>query len=276
MTDLNIVNILLRKGANPNALVAYDSLGLIKRVTPLLAAIYVGSLPIVKALIRAGAMIDYKQRFGLLRTPLQRAAERGHFDIVRYLIEQGAIIDTFPTIHGGTAMQLAAANGYVGIATLLLEHGANPNYPPPPGDGRTAFELAAEWSRIDMMLLLMRWGVQLDLKFGDPPETQYERAQKRAAANCYPASKRFVQYLYGIASRNGRAHNRDTSFDPLHGTSPSTPTASPGGFPSDAIHGMSPSTPTASPGGLSADDARTLGLCPMNDMFPSSLMDFFQ
>jgi hypothetical protein len=264
MADLNIVSILLRKGANPNALVAYEFLegprGVdpTKRVTPLLAAIYVGSLPIVKTLIEAGALIDYKQRLGLLRTPLQKAAERGHFDIVQYLIEKGAKIDTVPAPYGGTAMQLAAVNGYVGIATLLLEHGANPNYPPPPGYGRTAFELAAEWSRVDMMLLLMRWGVQLDLKFGDPPETQYDRARRLAEANGYHASKRFVHYLYGIASRNGRAQDRDTSSSPLQG--------------------MSPSTPTASPGPFSAEDARTLGLSysPMHEMFPSSLMDFAQ
>jgi ankyrin repeat protein len=206
MGDLDIVNVLLSKGANPNALVTYDRLEgkenyRMERASPLLAAIHVGNLSIVEALIRAGAMVDYKQRFGLVRTPLQRAAENGKFDIVKYLIEQGAVIDTVPASRGGTALQLAAMNGYVGIATLLLEHGANPNYPPPVSDGshgRTAFELAAEWSRIDMMLLLMRWGVQLDLEFGDPAESQYERAQRRAAKNGYPAAKRFVQYLYTL------------------------------------------------------------------------------
>jgi ankyrin repeat protein len=56
-------------------------------------------------------------------------------------------------------------NGFVGVATYLIELGVNINYPPAEGEGRTAFEAAAENGRIDMMLLLIQSGVKLHLKF---------------------------------------------------------------------------------------------------------------
>jgi ankyrin repeat protein len=201
--DPDLVQALLSHGASPNACVAHDGLKLLKhvdswipRVTPILTAIDIQSLALVKLLVENGAEIGHTRRCGTLRTPLQRASEIGNFDIVRYLIGQGAPVDTVPVHSGGTALQLAAMSGHVGIATFLLEHGANPNYPPAMGDGRTAFELAAEWARIDMMSLLMQWGVQLDLQVGDGNESQYQRACQFAEDNGYMASKRFVKHLY--------------------------------------------------------------------------------
>jgi ankyrin repeat protein len=203
MGDVEMIRLLLHKGANANTCVAYNGLklpkpkkGYIPRVTPLLAAIDMHNLPIVKLLVENGADIDYKRKIGISRTPLQRAAETGKFDIVRYLVDCKAQIDTVPMRSGATALQLASMNGYVGIATFLIEHGAAPNYPPAKGDGRTAFEAAAEWARIDMMSMLMRAGVQLDMKVGNPPESQYERAVRFAEENGYAASKRYVKYLY--------------------------------------------------------------------------------
>jgi hypothetical protein len=211
MEDLGVVNIMIQKGVDLNALVAHDGQLIqhdseLRYTTPMLAAIDLKNHEIVKSLIAGGIDLRYKPRLGIFRTPLQRAAEIGSFEIVNHLIEKGAEVDTVPTPGGGTALQLAAMKGYVGIATLLLEHGANPNYPPP-DDGRTAFELAAEWSRIDMMLLLMRWGVQLDLEFGNPLESQYERAQEFAAENGQPAAKRFVQHLYTLTPERLRTED---------------------------------------------------------------------
>ncbi|KAF1972385.1 ankyrin, partial [Bimuria novae-zelandiae CBS 107.79] len=151
-------------------------------------------------LVEGGAGIDYERKTGLLRTPLQRAAEASNFEIVSYLVDRGALIDTSPVYSGATALQLAAMNGYVGITTFLLEHDANPNYPPAKGEGRTAFEAAAEWGRIDTMSLLMGAGVDLDMQIGDPPCTQYERSVGFAEKNGYMASKRFVQHLYSQIS----------------------------------------------------------------------------
>jgi ankyrin repeat protein len=201
--DLEIVRILLCHGASPNAFVALDGLkiseetqGYMQRVTPLLAAIEMKSLPMVKVLLEHGAELHYTRNMGIIRTPLQRAAETGCFDIVQYLIDQNASIDTIPVYTGATALQLAAMHGFCGIAAILLEHRADPNHPPSRGHGRTAFEAAAEQSHIDMMSLLMQCGVNIDLEFGTPPESQYERARRFAEENGFPASKRFVEHLY--------------------------------------------------------------------------------
>ena len=84
--------------------------------------------------------------------------------MVEFLIENNAIVDAEPAFGGGTALQLAAMSGHVGIATLLIERGADVNHPPARGPGRTAFEAAAEWCRPDMMYLLVQHGAQLDLE----------------------------------------------------------------------------------------------------------------
>ncbi|KAF2134192.1 ankyrin [Dothidotthia symphoricarpi CBS 119687] len=252
--DLEAIEIILSKGVSPNALVAHDGIQfeygawdadrtVLKRLTPLLAAIDMRDMrdmrdmqdildmrevqnmqdmqdmqdmSIVETLIKSGAEIDYPPKQGLLRTPLQRAAEIGSFEIVGYLLKCGAPVDSIPFYSGGTPLQLAAMGGYVGIATLLLERGANVNFPPAKGAGRTAFEAASEWGRVDMLCLLVKWGVDLDLVVGeettvtdhndlmsdnsilqDPGrDTQYLRALHFAEKQGQMASKRFVEHLY--------------------------------------------------------------------------------
>ncbi|KAF1932655.1 ankyrin [Didymella exigua CBS 183.55] len=136
--------------------------GVLNWLDPLVAT-DVGSRAMTELLLKHGASIDRSLDMGLLRAPLQRAAEIDDFDIMRYLIEKGATIDTTPAYGGGTALQLAAMSGHVGIEALLIEHGADVNHLPAKGPGRTVFEAAAEWCRPDMMYFLMKHGAQLDL-----------------------------------------------------------------------------------------------------------------
>lgn len=174
LNDIGAVNILLDNGGNSNALVAFAGVSdrtprvveysVLMRLTALLVAIDVSSFALVKLLVERGADVTRKLEMGLSRTPLQRAAEIGDFQMVEFFIENHAIVDGKPAFGGGTALQLAAMSGHVGIATLLIEHGADVNHPPARGPGRTAFEAAAEWCRPDVMYLLVQHGAQLDLK----------------------------------------------------------------------------------------------------------------
>lgn len=174
LNDIGAVSILLDNGGDPNALVAFEGLSdrtprvdeysALMRLTALLVAIDLGSLAMVRFLVERGADVNRRLDMGLLRNPLQRAAEIGNFQMVEFLIENDAIVDAEPAFGGGTALQLAAMSGHVGIAAFLIERGADVNHPPARGPGRTAFEAAAEWCRPDVMYLLVQHGAQLDLE----------------------------------------------------------------------------------------------------------------
>ena len=235
LDDSGAVNILLDNGGNPNALVAFGGLSdrtprvaeysALMRLTALLVAIDVGNFAMVKFLVERGAHVNRRLDMGLLRNPLQRAAEIGDFQMVEFFIENDAIVDAEPAYGGGTALQLAAMSGHVGIAMLLIERGADVNHPPARGPGRTAFEAAAEWCRPDMMYLLVQHGARLDLEVtgdvevydypsdgvilddsDDEPErqwhtvkkseSQYTRALKFAEERQEYASINIVQSLY--------------------------------------------------------------------------------
>jgi ankyrin repeat protein len=202
--DLEAAEILINNGANVNGVTTldYDKYELpnargtvMKRATCLLAAIDTGSMPMVRLLVERGANVNHSFRIGLIRTPLQWAAEIGNFDMVQYLLERGAYADSAPCYSGGTPLQLTAIGGYVGIAELLLEHGADLDHLPAEGNGRTAFEGAAEWGRVDMMSLLVSRGLNFDMVVNEQGHTQYHRAMEFAEKRGYMASKRFVQHL---------------------------------------------------------------------------------
>jgi ankyrin repeat protein len=197
------IRTLLEESCDTQALVCYSGSPeehnrgtYLHRLSPLLAAIDLQNLPIVQMLVNHGASVAPGPTQGLLRSPLQRAAEIGCFEIVKYLLSRGAPVDDPPFYSGGTPLQLAALSGHDEIAELLIENHADPNYPPAAGDGRSAFEAAAEWGRANMMTLLIKRGVHLDRKFEDDSRSQYDRALHFAEHNGHPASKRFVQRLY--------------------------------------------------------------------------------
>jgi hypothetical protein len=202
--DLEAAEILINNGANVDRVTTLEYDGwevpkvrgtIMKRATCLLAAIDTGSMPMVRLLVERGANVNQSFRTGLMRTPLQRAAEIGNFDMVQYLLERGAHADSAPCYSGGTPLQLTAIGGYVGVAELLLEHGADVDHLPAEGNGRTSFEGAAEWGRVDMMSLLVSRGLDFDLVVNEQGHTQYHRAMEFAERRGYMASKRFVQRL---------------------------------------------------------------------------------
>lgn len=202
-SDSDTARILSEQGANPNDLAA--SRGIQKannggsplpHYSPLLIAIDTRNLAMVQLLAQYGAEVDCCPRWGVLRTPLQRAAELEESGFVEYLLDQGAPVNQVPCYNGATALQLAGIVGHIDIATLLLNRGADPNQAAAEGNGRTAFEGAAEWGRFDMVSFLIKAGVDLDLRTSDDGKTQVQRAVQFAKRSGHVALSEIIQELY--------------------------------------------------------------------------------
>ncbi|KAB2107262.1 hypothetical protein AG0111_0g4192 [Alternaria gaisen] len=183
--SVNIVRILLDSGGDPNSTVAtmlpYSRRG---RWNAVSEAIFTGDVDMVKLLHDAGADLHFSATLGLTHTSLQLAIDLGHFSIVQYLLEQG--------------VNLAASNGLVGIAEMLVQHGADINALCSKYEGRTAFEGAAEHGRIDMLLFLFHNGVDIISDGGK----QIQRAGELAKSNGQLAANSLVEKLAETARLN--------------------------------------------------------------------------
>lgn len=121
----------------------------------LLVAARAGFNPTVDLLLRAGAKVDAKNRFGdtaimaaalgghllIVKklqargaeinpvgwTPLAYAASSGQLEVVRYLIEVGAKVDA-ESANGTTPLMMAARGGHATTIDLLMAKGADVNH----------------------------------------------------------------------------------------------------------------------------------------------------
>ncbi|KAK7427000.1 hypothetical protein QQZ08_006427 [Neonectria magnoliae] len=146
---------------------------------PLIEPIQDHNKELVVVLLEAGAGVNEHNRnlYGS-RSPLQSAAEVGDLDIV------GAEVNAPPAKDaGGTALQLAAIKGHLGLAKLLLDLGAHVTAMPSPHSGRSAIEGAAEYGRLDMVEFLLHYG-DFATSIG---HRQYVKAVKRATTMRYHA-----------------------------------------------------------------------------------------
>lgn len=92
-----------------------------KRLTPLMAAAYLGYEPLLRLLITHYADVDQVDSFG--RTALICAARSGQTEVVQTLEEAGAELDEFQA-DGATALLLAAEHGRTATVKALLKLGA--------------------------------------------------------------------------------------------------------------------------------------------------------
>jgi ankyrin repeat protein len=198
------VELLLKKGADPNAANAAGATALVRAATDADKA---------RLLVAAGAKVDARTALG--NTPLILAArQHGNAATVRLLLERGA--DPRGRNAGGAGpIVAAAASGDVESARLLLDHGADPNdYPEPgavPGDpfrpgGRTALMWAAYRNDLPMLRLLLERGADPNKStpFGSP-----------LSHACWHDSTEAARLLL---ERGARADARDpiADFTPLH------------------------------------------------------------
>ncbi|KAI0415058.1 ankyrin repeat-containing domain protein [Xylaria grammica] len=98
-------------------------------------------------------------------SPLQYAVEYGNLELVNILLKHGASPNEKPAKEEGmTALQLAAGNGFIGIAKILIDHEtpADVNAHRSPFGGLTALESASQNGRLDMVQFLLSSGAKTE------------------------------------------------------------------------------------------------------------------
>ncbi|NXT51854.1 PP16A phosphatase, partial [Pluvianellus socialis] len=177
----DVVTVLLESGADVNA---RDS----ELWTPLHAAATCGHLRLVQLLIQRGAdllavnsdgnmpydLCEDEVTLDCIETAMaeqgitqekieeaRAATERDMVREIRQLIQAGADLDV-PRCHGATLLHIAAANGYLEAAELLLEHRAGTDARDE--DGWQPLHAAACWGQVPLVELLVAHGADLNGK----------------------------------------------------------------------------------------------------------------
>ena len=115
---VNIVNLLLEHGANPNIS------GYIEEYTPLIKASEFGHIGVVKLLLKYNADVNIQAIDG--RTALIVASALGHFEIVKELVKYGADIHIKIKETNLNAYTIAKLHGHKKIVKFLTKkYGAN-------------------------------------------------------------------------------------------------------------------------------------------------------
>lgn len=134
----------------------------VMRFSPLGFAAYLRDAELVHLMLDAGAGIDF-QAWHKGRTALQIAADDGHLDVANILLDRGAMMEPLERlVKGATALQYSAIRGHLSMAKMLISRGANINALPAKHHGRTALEGAAENGRLDMVQFLLKMGAELE------------------------------------------------------------------------------------------------------------------
>ncbi len=150
----NIVELLIKKGANVNAVNSYKQ-------TPLHYAFYKKSKEMAALLLDNGAHINCRNVWG--NTPFYRAVRSGYMEGIQFLIQRGADIN-LPSASGKSPLHAAVGRADVTIVDLLLKHGADINS----RDTwkQTPLFIAASTKAVELVKLLTANGADIHQKNG--------------------------------------------------------------------------------------------------------------
>lgn len=148
-----VVQLLINAEANLNPVASEKK----RKWTPIHYAAKYGNVKVVEYLIFAGVNKETKTGFGL--TPLIIASEFGRIELVESLLSIGVNKDalTIEENYCMNALHYAVVGNYLNVAKLLLKAGINRNAETT--SGFTALDFAAKSDNIEMVALLLQWGV---------------------------------------------------------------------------------------------------------------------
>jgi uncharacterized protein len=149
--DMAAVRALIREGADPNSRGKYDT-------SALLWLVRVGEVETARLLLDAGANPNTASARGVL--PLQLAVANGDRAMVELLLTRGAAVDAVDPA-GETALFTAAKLGGEAIAELLLAHGAQGDRKEP-RYSQMPLHVAAREGSLGVARLLIRNGADVN------------------------------------------------------------------------------------------------------------------
>ena len=145
--DLEVVDLLLKAGANPNVASRYG-------YTPLAMAALNGNEKVLARLLDAGA--DPNAATPDAETPLMAAARTGVAPAVKVLLARGANPNVKERARGQTALMWAASEGHTDAVSALLAGGAD--FKARSSQGWTALLFASRDGRKDVVRVLLDAG----------------------------------------------------------------------------------------------------------------------
>jgi ankyrin repeat protein len=151
-TNIEVLRVLVEAGAELN------SREKMFQHTPLHAAVLMGNLQALKLLVDGGADLNIKDLYG--DTPLYSAAANGKLEIARELLEGGAQVHMKSDKTGWTPLLAAVVKRDVGMARILMEHGAVNELADK--RGTTCLHVAARNGHMEMLAVLIKGGAHLD------------------------------------------------------------------------------------------------------------------
>jgi ankyrin repeat protein len=137
--NLPIVDALLKAGADPNEVEVFDTSALVVSLTR-----EYGNPEVTLLLLRSGARVPFTCEDGDPVVAL--ATMSSSVEVLKALLGVGAPVDC-PGIHGQTALHRAAMKGDADRVAILLEYGASPYQRD--SDGRTPLDVATTTSLDD-------------------------------------------------------------------------------------------------------------------------------
>jgi ankyrin repeat protein len=150
--DANIVELLLRAGANATATTRYG-------VAPLYLACVNGNAAVIEQLLAAGA--DPNAALPEGETALMTAARTGNVPAVKALLTHGASVNAKEGWKGQTALMWAAVENNTGAAEALIDAGADVKARTRSG-AFSAYLFAARAGHIEMARLLLGAGADIN------------------------------------------------------------------------------------------------------------------
>ncbi|KAH9994873.1 ankyrin repeat-containing domain protein [Russula vinacea] len=164
ITKLDIVEILLKGGANVNAQSKYN-------LTPFHEAAGSGNLDITQLLLSHGADINTIDLQG--DSPLHKAVRSQKLDIVEILLKGGADVNV-QSKYKPTLLHEAAGSGNLEITQLLLSHGANINTVDLQGD--SPLHKAVRSQKLGIVEILLKGGANVNVQSKYNPTPLHEAA----------------------------------------------------------------------------------------------------